>query len=89
METRECNKLTQVTVENIIKDVDSLYQVALDNIQSAVETALMKAGVVANQVPDLDTILSSTGPYGRLFSGLETHHRQLMYLKHHFKLVVR
>ena len=77
--TRECNKLTQVTIENIIKDVDSLYQVALNNIQCAVESALTNAGVLPNQVPGLDTILSCTGPYGKLFSGLETHHRQLMY----------
>ena len=85
LKTRECNKLTQVTTENIIKDVDSLYQVALNNIQHAVKRALTNAGV---QVPELDTILSSTGPYGKLFSGLETHHRQLMYTKSHFKLVV-
>ena len=60
LKIRECNKLTQVATEIIIKNV----------------------------VPALKTILSSTGPYGKLFSGLETHHRQLAYMRSHFKLVV-
>ena len=82
------DKLTQVATESIIKDVDSLYQVALDNIQCAVEGALKEAGIMPDQMPALKTILSSTGPYGKLFSGLETHHRQLAYMRSHFKLVV-
>ena len=74
LKIRECNKLTQVTTESIIKDVDSLYQVALDNIRCAAEGALKEAGILPSQISGLNTILSSTGPYGKLFSGLETHH---------------
>ena len=88
LKIRECNKLTQVTTESIIKDVDSLYQVALDNIRFAAEGALKEAGILPGQIPGLSAILSPTGPYGKLFSGLETHHRQLTYMKEHFKLVV-
>ena len=88
LKIRECNKLTQVATESIIKDVDSLYQVALDKIQCAVEGALKEAGIMPDEAPALKTILSSTGPYGKLFSGLETHHRQLAYMRSHFKLVV-
>lgn len=88
LKIRECHKLTQVTTESIIKDVDSLYQVALNNIQCAVEGALKEVGILPSQIPELNAILSSTGPYGKLFSGLETNHRQLVYMKSHFKLVV-
>jgi len=36
----ETNRLAQSTTENIVKDVDSLYEVELSGIHAAVSTAL-------------------------------------------------
>ena len=88
LKTRECNKLTQTATENIIKDVDSLYQVALHNIHCAVEDELRKAGIDPSVLPGLSHIFNTQGPHGRLFAGLESQHKQMKYLKSQFNLVV-
>ena len=36
----------------------------------------------------LESMFAGDGPYGRLFSGLETNHLQMKYYKEHFQLVV-
>ena len=41
--------------------------------------------VLANK---LDNLLAGDGPYGKLFSGLETNHLQLKYFREHLNLVV-
>ncbi|MCG8622126.1 MAG: hypothetical protein MJE68_09055 [Proteobacteria bacterium] len=72
LKTHECNKHTQTATENIIKDIDSLYQVALHNIQCAVEDVLRKAGIDPSSLPGLTHIFNVQGPHGQLFAGLES-----------------
>lgn len=67
---------------------DSLYQVALHNVQCAVEDVLRKAGIDPSVLPGLSHVFNIQGPHGRLFAGLESQHKQMKYLKSQFNLVV-
>ena len=88
LKVRETNRLAQSTTENIIKDVDSLYEVALSGIHDAVSTALRNSGVDPQEICGLDDIFNPLGPYGKLFPGLDTHYLQMKYLRQNFKFVV-
>ena len=88
LKTQELRRLPQSTTEGIMQDVGSLYDTALSNLHADVLDALRRAGVDSSTIPGLSSVFSSSGPHGNLFSGLETHYKQLQYYKNNFHFVV-
>ena len=84
------NKVHKVhsSIHYIIKDVDSLYQVALHNIQCAVEDVLRRPGIDPSSLPGFTHVFNVHSPHGQLFAGLKSQHKQMKYLKTQFNLVV-
>ena len=81
--------MAQSTTESIIKDIESLYEVALKGVHGAVSRALESSDLDLSTVRELESIFDSSGPYGKLFPGLDTYYLQMKYLRHNFNFVVR
>ena len=88
LKTQEVRRLPQSTTEGIMQDAGSLYDAALSNLHADVSDVLRKAGVDASIISGVTSLFTPNGPHGNLFSGLETHYRQLQYYKSHFHFVV-
>lgn len=86
---RECCKLTQATMEEIIQRVTDLNQYILSLISSAVTAAITKAGMDPSNCPELQNIFDPNGIFGRPFRDLETSYHQQQYLKANLGFVVR
>ena len=84
----ETNKLTQTRTENILQDVTHLCTFIIHNLTSVVQHKL----VMHNATPELSQDLMSAlqnDTYNQPFKGLETHYRQMQYLRENFNFVVR
>lgn len=88
LKTKECSKLTQSTMDNIIQDVTALTQVLMSKVHSLVNEALKDVDITESQVPLLSEIFNSRSPFMRPFRGLETAYLQVQYCRANFGLIV-
>ena len=63
-------------------------QVILTTIHDAILNQLRGVQLSELVTATMDSVLSRDGPYGKLFSGLETNYLQLKYFRNHFNFVV-
>lgn len=87
LKTRELHKISVSTMNSIIVDVQSLFEVALSEILESIRRKIQGASV-ASDVSDL--ILQELGdsnPLLHIFHGLETHHQQMRFFRTNFRLV--
>ena len=81
--------MAQSTTESIIQDIGSLYEVALKGVHGAVLRVLESSDLDPSTVRQLESIFDSSGPYGKLFPGLDMRYLQMKYLQQNFNFVVR
>lgn len=75
-------------MDDIIGDVNSLHKLALSAIKQQVISILQGGGLNDEGVESAVTDLFDKSHVANVFSGLETHHRQLQYIKRNFNFVV-
>ena len=85
LKVRERYTLTQVAVERIIQDLDSLFEISLQDLHEKISKCLQHAGVSTSVCTEVDSIFRNRSS---MFDGLSTHHLQMAYFKHHFPFVV-
>ena len=88
LKTRECHRIPVSVMDAIISDVQSLFQLALGEMQSRIRSQLEGAGVPELSIQAITRDVGEQSPYGNIFRGLETQHQQLRYFRSNFRLVV-
>ena len=87
LKTRENHRIPLSIMDSIIGDVSSLYKLALSAIKKQV-ISILQGGGLNDGVESALTDLFDTSHFANVFLGLETHHRQLQYIKRNFNFVV-
>ena len=87
LKTRENHRILLSIMDSIIGDVSSLYKLALSAIKKQV-ISILQGGGLNDGVESALTDLFDTSHFANVFLGLETHHRQLQYIKRNFNFVV-
>ena len=85
---QRCNYY-DVHMLDIVHDCVISVQVILTTIHDAILNQLRGVQLDELVIATIDSVLSRDGPYGKLFSGLETNYLQLKYFRNHFNFVVR
>lgn len=85
---RECCKVTQATMEEIVQRVTDLIQFILSRLCSAVMTTIRNANIDAGIVSSIHELFDLNGHFGRPFKDLETTSQQLQYCKKNLGFVV-
>lgn len=81
LKTREVHKIPLSVMDNIISDVQGLFQSALTHLYQHTKSILPE-----NEAVDL--ALSESSPFIDIFAGLKTQQQQLNYFRDEFKMVV-
>ena len=68
---KECCKLTQSTMDEIIQRVNDLNQYIISQISLAVTGVITEAGLDVGDFPKLKDIFDLNGSFGRPFKGIE------------------
>ena len=74
-------------LKKIIQGIKFLYEVALKGVHGAVPRVLKSSDIDRSTVRLLDSIFDPSGPYGKLFPGLDTCCLQMKYLLHNSNFV--
>lgn len=88
LKVQETLKLTQSTMEQILKDITAFFEESLIELGNEVKAILLEAGIEIAQLPDLAKLFSPDSPYAKPFGGLETQHLQMKFYKEEMDLVV-
>ena len=88
LKVRETNKITQACTENILSDVTTLCSSIIRDLTMAVKQKLMSHGTTPELHRDIMEVLQ-TPNFSKPFEGLETHYKQMKYLREYFDFVVR
>lgn len=88
LKIKETNRLTQTCTENILQDVTHLCTSMILDLTSVIKQKLVMHNATPELSHDLMTILQSD-TYNQPFKGLETHYKQMQYLRESFNFVVR
>jgi hypothetical protein len=84
LKTREVQKIPLSVMDNIISDVQGLFQSALSHLHQHTRNILPAENYVA-----LDSAFSEHSPFVNIFDGLRTQQQQLTYLRKEFRMVAR
>lgn len=87
LKTAEVRKLTLTAVNGVLEDVQELVERAIHSTHSKVCSILHKAGISANDVPELHGLFSDENLLNP-FMGLQTEHLQVKYFKEEFGYIV-
>lgn len=87
LKIKETNKLTQTCTENILQDVTHLCTSVILDLTSVVKQKLAMHNATPELSQDLLSVLQSD-TYSEPFKGLETHYRQMKYLRESLNYVV-
>lgn len=85
---KECCKLTQSTMDEVIQRVTDLNKYILSQVSLAVNKVISDAGLDIDSVPQLKDIFDPNGEFGRPFRGVETSYQLLKHCKESFGFVV-
>ena len=88
LKIKETNKLTQTCTENILQDVTHLCTSIILDLTSVVKQQLDMHNATPELSHDMMSALQSD-TYNQPFKGLETHYKQMQYLRESFNFVVR
>ena len=83
LKTREVHKIPISVMENIISDVQGLFQSALSHLYQHTKDLLPRENYEA-----LDSVFSEHSPFINIFDGLRTQQQQLTYFRKEFRMVV-
>ena len=88
LKIRETNKITQACTENILSVVTSLCSSMVHDLTEAVKQKLTSHNATPELHQDIMEVFQ-TPNFSKPFEGLETHYKQMQYLKECFDFVVR
>lgn len=88
LKTRECHRITQSVMENMLPEITGFFQECLHGISLHIKKTLQDAQVSDDVTQSALAHLNENSPFSSPFNGLYTHHRQLKYYRKHFHLVV-
>ena len=83
LKTREVHKIPLSVMDNIISDVQGLFQSALSHLHQHTRDILPQENYEA-----LDSAFSEHSPFVNIFEGLRTQRQQLTYFRKEFRMVV-
>ena len=88
LKTREGRKLTQVAMNGVVHDVQTMLQFTLEAVEQKFLDKIKAGGVAITeeQLEDLRSVFS--GPSSNPFQGLETEYKQEAFFKENFNYVV-
>jgi len=87
LKVKETNKLTQTCTENILQDVTHLCSSIIVDLTAAIKQKLAAYNTTPSLNEDIMSILQSDS-YSKPFKGLQTHYKQMQYLRECFNFVV-
>jgi hypothetical protein len=87
LKTREDKYLPQSTMDELIKDVEELVSMTIEDERNKTKMAVIQSNIDLDSAPILTAHLESETP--KLFKGLDTQYLQTKYFKEKLKLVVR
>lgn len=88
LKTRELHRIPQSVMDMMIGDIQSLFQTSLFGISQRVKMTLSEAGIDDSISKSILSNFKEGQPFCNVFSGLQSHHHQLIYLKRNCDLVV-
>ena len=88
LKTRECNRLSQTAMNNVMDETRHLVSMSMKHFQSRVEKCVTKSGTEVGDVDGLRELLAEKPVAVEAIQTLSGSWRELNYLREHFKFVV-
>ena len=88
LKNRELHRIPLSVMDEIVSDNQSLFSTALSYIRENVRKDLDKAGVSQATILSATRHLEDSSPLTRLYSGLETQHKQTNFFRSQLRMVV-
>ena len=88
LKTREIHRIPVSTMNDIIVEVQYLFEVAVSEIRDRVQRKIQDTSASSDVSELILEELGDSNPMLDLFHGLKTHHQQMRYFQAHFRLVV-
>ena len=88
LRTKESNLLSQKCVDNIVEGTTRVVRNTVDSIKSQLKECLDKAHIQFDEVPGIEEIFSSDNPIYNPFEHVLTKHKQALFFKENFGLIV-
>ena len=85
LKLKEKQKLTQTSLQSIIKGVTGLFQYHLDALHARINSKLIENGVSTTVLTDILELDDFRKP----FRGLETYHQQIKFFRSHLNFIVK
>lgn len=88
LKTRECNRLSQTAMNNVMDETRYLVSMSVKHFQSRVEKCVTQSGIEVGDVDGLRELLAEKPAAVEAIQTLSSSWRELNYLREHFKFVV-
>lgn len=88
LKTRECNRLSQTAMNNVMDETRHLVSMSVKHFQSRVEKCVTQSGIEVSDVDGLRELLAEKPAAVEAIQTLSSSWRELNYLREHFKFVV-
>lgn len=88
LKTKEGRKLTQVAMNGIVHDVQTMIECTLETIEQQVLDKIEAAGITVTDEQLQDLRSTFYGPSSNPFQGVETEYKQEAFFKENFNYVV-
>ena len=89
LKTRECNKLSQTAMNNVMDEARHLVNMSVKHFQSRVEKCVTQSGIEVGDVEGLRELLVEKPVAVEAIETLSSSWHELNYIKGHFHFVVR
>lgn len=88
LRTKESNLLSQKCLDDIVEGTTQVVRNSVDSIKSQLKECLDKARVQFDEIPGIEEIFSSDNPAYNPFEHVLTKHKQALFFKENFGLIV-
>ena len=88
LRTKESNLLSQKCLDDIVEGTTHLVRNTVDSIKSKLKECLDEARIKLDEVPGLEGIFSTENPIYNPFEHVSTKHKQALFFKENFGLIV-
>lgn len=88
LKTRKLHRIPQSVMDEMVTDIQGLFQASLSKISERIKFTLTEASVEDKICESVLRHLNEEQPLCNIFRGLQSHHQQLSYLKKNCDLVV-
>ena len=85
LKTRQKHRIPLSVMDAIICDVQSLFDIAIGELSSQIQTHLQQLGVTQEVARSIDSIFTN---FPRVFEGLQTQQQQLAFFRSNFNFIV-